>query len=323
MSERQVHAQVVAVVGPTAVGKSRLAEDLAVLAGGEIVSADSMQVYRGMDIGTAKTPVCERRVPYHCIDLVDPGQEYSAALYQRDARRAIDSIRVRGALPVLVGGTGLYVRAALDSMEFPAGDLSTPLRTSLEQEAERIGGPAMHAKLAALDPDAAALIHVNNIRRVVRAIEMVHEGTSYASQAQEFAHREPYYEARFLGMALPRLELYERIGRRVDLMLEQGLLGEIEGLLASGYSEALTSSQAIGYKEFLPVIRGEIPLAEAAEAVKQATRRYAKRQLTWFRADDRVSWIDVTDLSPSEALSRASDLLESGEPAPYPFGAGE
>lgn len=315
--------QVVAIVGPTGVGKSSLADALAVSHHGEIVSADSMQVYRGMDIGTAKHPLADRKVPYHCIDLVAPGVEFSAALYQRAARDAIDDILERSRLPIVVGGTGLYVRAALDVLEFPSGELLTPLRAQLEADAERVGGPAMYARLQELDPDAAALIHVNNVRRIIRAIEMVHAGTSYATQADGFSSRDPHYSTCFIGLALPRLALYERIGRRVDEMLQAGLLDEIRGLLDSGLREAITASQAIGYKEFVPVIDGRTPLEDAVEQVKQATRRYAKRQLTWFKADDRVRWIDVTEMSLDRIESRAWHLIESGEPAPYPFGAGE
>jgi len=314
---------VVAIVGPTCVGKSALAEDIAVQRGGEIVSADSMQVYRGMDIGTAKTPEADRRVPYHGIDLVDPGADFSAALYQRYARPAIDDILSRGLLPVVVGGTGLYVRAALDDLEFPRGELTSSLRSELEADAERLGGPAMHALLKELDPDAAALIHVNNIRRVIRALEMVYDGTSYARQAEGFAKRAPHYPTDFIGLALPRLELYDRIGRRVDAMIEGGLLDEIEGLLDSGLRDALTASQAIGYKEFIPVIDGNTALERAVEEVKQSSRRYAKRQYTWFKADERVRWIDVTDLPPERILARTNELLESGESAAYPFADGE
>lgn len=319
----QSSRQVIAVVGPTGVGKSSLADRLAASRNGEVVSADSMQVYRGMDIGTAKVPLADRSVPYHCIDLVAPGVEYSAALYQHAARDAIDGILARGSKPVVVGGTGLYVRAALDVLEFPSGELVTPLRAQLEADAERLGGPAMYARLVELDPDAAALIHVNNVRRIIRAIEMVHAGTSYAAQADGFSSRDPHYSTCFIGLTLPRLALYELIGQRVDEMLAAGLLDEISGLLDSGLRSAITASQAIGYKEFVPVIEGRTPLEDAVEQVKQATRRYAKRQLTWFKADDRVRWIDVTDMSPDRIQDRAWHLIESGEPALYPFGAGE
>lgn len=314
---------VFAIVGPTAVGKSELAENLAVALGGEIVSADSMQVYRGMDIGTAKAPEADRRVPHHCLDLVDPGHDFSAALYQVASREAIDQIRDRGHVPVLVGGTGLYVRAALDTLDFPRGELTAPLRGELEADAERLGTLAMYERLRELDPDAAALIHQNNIRRIIRALEMVHGGTSYARQAEGSAARDSHYHSAFIGLTLPRLALYERIGVRVDRMLERGLIAEIEELLESGLRGAITASQAIGYKEFIPVIDGNMPLEQAVEQVKQATRRYAKRQLTWFRADERVRWIDVTEMSPERVLDRAFELIESGEPSPYPFEAGE
>lgn len=314
---------VVAVVGPTAVGKSALAEDLALRLGGEVVSADSMQVYRGMDIGTAKVPIAERRVPYHCIDLVEPGAEFSAALYQRAARASIEDIVDRGLVPVFAGGTGLYVRAALDEMEFPSGSIVSPLRDSLERDAAEIGPLALHERLAGVDPAAAVLIHPNNVRRTVRALEMYTQGTSYADQAERFSTRVAHYPSRFLGLALPRPLLYARIGERVDRMLENGLLDEVRGLLRAGLRDAITASQAIGYKEFVPVVEGGSDLEAAAQAVKQATRRYAKRQLTWFRSDPRVRWFDVTDLSSASILERAVELLESDEPAPYPFGEGE
>lgn len=314
---------VIAIVGPTAAGKSALAEDLALVRGGEIVSADSMQVYRGMDVGTAKVPAAERRVPYHCIDLVEPGAEFSAALYQRAARTAIAEIATRGGLPVVVGGTGLYVRAALDVMEFAAGQVASPARERLEHEAETLGAEVLHERLAAVDPAAAALIHPNNVRRTIRALELAEAGESYAERSEGFGHRVSYYPTEYIGLALPRQVLYERIGTRVDAMLAEGLLDEIADLLDAGLRKAITAAQAIGYKEFVPVIDGLASIEDAAESVKQATRRYAKRQLTWFRADPRVRWIDVTELSPERVLERAVDLLESDEPAPYPFGEGE
>jgi tRNA dimethylallyltransferase len=304
--------RVVAIVGPTAVGKSAVAESVAVALGGEIVSADSMQIYRGLDIGTAKTPAAERRVRYHCVDLVEPGQPYSAALFQRDARAAIDGILARGSTPVVVGGTGLYVRAALDAMDFPAGETGTPLRAHLEERARAGQGPAMHAELASLDPESAALIHPNNTRRVIRALEMLHEGRPYARQARDFRRRQSHYpDTRYFGLTLQRTTLYERIDARVDAMLENGLLDEIATLVAAGLEDALTSLQAIGYKELLPVVTGHADLTAAVARVKQATRRYAKRQLTWFRADPRVEWVDVDGMSVGETAHRIVHLLES------------
>jgi tRNA dimethylallyltransferase len=304
--------RVIAVVGPTAVGKSAVAEGLALAIGGEVVSADSMQVYRGMDIGTAKTPVVQRSVTYHCINLVDPGAAYSAALYQRDARAAIDAIASRGRVPVVAGGTGLYVRAALDDLEFPAGERASDTRESIEKELEVLGPDGLHALLAERDPGSAVLIHPNNTRRVVRALEMLEtDGVSYAQQAAGLADRRAFYPTTYVGLAMERTALYDRIDARVDAMIDAGLLDEVRGLLDAGYRDALTATQAIGYKEFVPVIEHGADLPSAVAAVKQATRRYAKRQLTWFRADPRVRWLDVTELSPAQALGAAQALLES------------
>jgi tRNA dimethylallyltransferase len=305
---------VIAVVGPTAVGKSAVAEGLARLFDGEIVSADSMQVYRGMDIGTAKQPAAECGVPYHCVDLVDPGAPYSAALYQRHARAAFADIRARGLSPVLVGGTGLYVRAALDEMEFPMGEYVSPVRTAIEEMADALGREGLHRLLAERDPASAALIHPNNVRRVVRALELLETGgPTYAEQAAHFTERRAAVPAILIGLTMMRSVLYARIGARVDAMIAAGLLDEVAGLLEAGYRDALTAAQAIGYKELLPVLEGGADLGEAVEAIKQATRRYAKRQLTWFRADPRVSWIDVTELSPADAVSAARALVECKE----------
>ncbi|HEY3318704.1 MAG TPA: tRNA (adenosine(37)-N6)-dimethylallyltransferase MiaA [Coriobacteriia bacterium] len=304
--------RVLAVVGPTAVGKTTVAEELAVRLGGEIVSADSMQVYRGMDVGTAKPRPYERRVPYRCLDLVDPGTPYSAALYQRDARAAIGDIQAEGKLPVVCGGTGLYVRATLDDMRFPPGEAATASRERYERIAESDGAEVLHALLAQRDPASAALIHPNNVRRVVRALEMLDAGgMSYAEQAAGSSSRASVYDAFLLGLAMERAELYARIEARVDAMMTAGLLAEVDRLLDAGYRDALTASQAIGYKELVPVLEEGADLGEAVEAVKRATRRYAKRQLTWFNADPRVTWLDVTELSPSATADEAQRLVES------------
>ncbi len=301
---------VVAIVGPTAVGKTDLAERLCVELGGEIVSADSMQVYRGMDVGTAK-PAPPTRVPYHCIDLVLPGEDYSAARFQRDARRAIEDARAREKFPVVAGGTGLYVRAAVDDLEFPPGHAHTETRERLEREAGAEGAEAMHARLRELDPGSASLIHPNNTRRVIRALEMAEHGESYARMAERFRERRSVYPTTFVGLDMDRERLYRRIDERVDRMISEGLLDEVEDLLRAGLRDALTAAQAIGYKELVPVVEGDRPLEGAAEDIKRATRRYAKRQLTWFRRDPRVRWLDVTDLSPDEVLLEALRLLES------------
>jgi tRNA dimethylallyltransferase len=303
---------VIAVVGPTGIGKTEVGEEVAVRLSGEVVSADSMQVYRGMDIGTAKRPVSARRVPYRCLDLVDPGTSYSVALYQAAARSAIDEVLASRGVPVLVGGSGLYVRAALDDMVFPSGQPASPRRERLEQLATQLGPEGLHAYLAERDPKAASLIHRNNTRRVLRALEMLEgDGVSYAEQHALLAERRSVYRARYVGLAMDRDALYARIDARVDAMLAAGLLGEVRRLLEAGYRGAITAAQAIGYKELVPVIENGASLADAVETIKQATRRYAKRQLTWFRADPRVMWLDVTGLSTAEAADAALTLVES------------
>jgi tRNA dimethylallyltransferase len=309
-SDEERAPEVVAVVGPTAVGKTDLAERLCIELDGEVVSADSMQVYRGMDVGTAK-PERPTRVRYHCIDLVQPGEDYSAALFQRDARRAIEEARARGKLPVVAGGTGLYVRAALDDLEFPPGHARTETRERLEREAADEGAEAMLARLRAVDPESASLIHPNNTRRVIRALELAEHGESYARMAERFRERRSVYPTTFVGLDMDREHLYQRIDERVDRMISEGLLEEVEDLLRAGLRDALTAAQAIGYKELVPVVEEDRPLERAVEDIKQASRRYAKRQLTWFRRDPRVHWLDVTDLTPDEVLREALGLLES------------
>ncbi|MBA4370509.1 MAG: tRNA (adenosine(37)-N6)-dimethylallyltransferase MiaA [Coriobacteriaceae bacterium] len=308
--------RVLAILGPTGVGKTALAEQIAVARGGEIVTADSMQVYRGMDIGTGKPQPAERLVRHHLVDIADPGEPFSAALYQRAARQAIDDIAARGLLPIVCGGTGLYIRAALDDLEFPAGQAGAGSRERIQAQLGELGPEALYALLAERDPEAAALIHRNNTRRVVRALEMAEEGLSYADGTRRLAQRRSVYDARIIGLSMERAVLYGRIEARVDTMLAAGLLDEVRALLAAGYRDALTAAQAIGYKEFVPVVEGTADLAEAIGSVKQATRRYAKRQITWFGADPRVMWLDVTTMSLAEAVESASALLESGDETP-------
>lgn len=294
-------------------GKSELADHLAASWGGEVVSADSMQVYRGLDIGTAKTAPRERSVPYHCLDLVDPGEPFSAALYQVAARTAIDSCLKRGRTPVVCGGTGLYVRAALDDLDFPPGDqVENPSRRSWETFLAEHGPLGLHGELERLDPASAALIHPNNSRRVVRALELVAEGLSYADRHSGLHTRVSVYETAFIGLTMERDALYSRIDMRVDRMMERGLLGEVTLLLERGCRDALTAMQAIGYKELIPVLDGERSLEEAVELIKRSSRRYAKRQLTWFGADERIRWIDVTESSTEDTLAALHRALESG-----------
>lgn len=285
---------VICIVGPTASGKTDAAQLVAAAIGGEVVSADSMQIYRGMDIGTGKLPAAERIVPHHGFDLVDPGEPYSAALFQSFARDAFAAIAERGKRAVLCGGTGLYVKAAIDAYEFPAGDqVGNPVRERWTAFAEREGAQALWDELNRLDPDSARELHPNNVRRVVRAFELLAEGRSYAEQKRNLASIEAAVPAVQFGLAVTPTVLNERIDARVDAMVEAGLVGEVRGLLNAGFREGVTAPQAIGYKEIVETLEGRCTLDEAIAAIKQATRRYGKRQRTWFRRDERIRWIDA------------------------------
>ncbi len=285
---------VICIVGPTASGKTDAAQLVAAAIDGEVVSADSMQIYRGMDIGTGKLPAAERIVPHHGFDLVDPGEPYSAALFQSFARDAFAAIAERGKRAVLCGGTGLYVKAAIDAYEFPAGDqVGNPVRERWTAFAEREGAQALWDELNRLDPDSARELHPNNVRRVVRAFELLAEGRSYAEQKRNLASIEAAVPAVQFGLAVTPSVLNERIDARVDAMVEAGLVGEVRGLLDAGFREGVTAPQAIGYKEIVEALEGRCTLDEAIAAIKQATRRYGKRQRTWFRRDERIRWIDA------------------------------
>jgi len=305
-------ADIVAVVGATASGKSVLADALAVHLDGEVVSADSMQVYRGMDVGTAKVVEESRGVYYHGIDLVDPDQVFSAAFYQRYAREVIADITARGKQVIFCGGTGLYLRAALDDFELDQGrdgdsGGEQARREQLRARAELIGAGAFHRELAELDARSAALIHPNNVRRVIRAFEHLEQGTSYAEVTAGFGAYEGAYAARYIGLRVERELLYQLIDARVDIMIKSGLLGEVQVLLSEGFDQTLTSMQAIGYKEIVPVLTGEVTLQQAVLAIKQASRRYAKRQETWFQRDPRIEWIEVSDLHRARLAAKVDE----------------
>lgn len=282
----------VAIVGPTASGKSALADRLAEVLDSSVVSVDAMQVYRGMDIGTAKVPVDERKRPLLMVDVADITEDYSVKLYQRDARACVDALLAEGRTPVLCGGTGLYLNAIVDDMRFPAGEKGGRHRNRYEALLASEGAAALHALLAERDPASAELIHPNNSRRVVRALEMLDEGTSYAEHHRGLAHRAAVYDVRIWGIACDRTQLYQRIDERVDEMFETGLVDEVIRLKDAGLRRSRTASQAIGYKEVLEALDGLISLDDARELVKRRTRHYAKRQLSWFRHDDRVRWVE-------------------------------
>lgn len=302
MSELSVNKpKIVAVVGSTAGGKTALAIELAKRYNGEIISCDSMQLYRHMDIGTAKPDTAERQgIPHHLMDVVDPTDPkgYSVADYVRDARAAAEDILSRGKLPILCGGTGLYLDAFLRGGSFEVTDTDPALREELTALAEREGNEALHAMLRELDPEAADSIHPNNVKRVVRAIEICRTAGMTKTEADRRS-REPEspYDALVIGLKYEdRTILYDRIDRRVDIMLADGLVEETKKLRAMGVFETCpTAAQAIGYKELFPYLDGFCTLDEAADTLKMATRRYAKRQITWFTAKPYVTWITADE----------------------------
>jgi len=281
---------VVAVVGPTGVGKSALAVEIAERFQGEVVNFDSVQVYRGLDIGAAKPSPEERsRVPHHLFDILEPWEEFNAAAYAQRAERVIREIVARGQLPVLVGGTGLYLKALLHGL-FPV-EVPRKLREELRQRLEREGLESLYAELLRVDPQAAQRIHPHDRVRILRALEVFYAtGKPFSELAREHAFQEQRFRALKIGLYLPRAELYRRLEERVEKMLAQGLLEEVQGLLARGLSPGLKPLQAIGYRHMIAYLQGRMSLQEAVRLMKRDTRRYAKRQLTWFRADPEVHW---------------------------------
>ena len=307
MSEK---IKVLAVAGPTASGKTALGVVLAKLLGGEVVSCDSMQIYKGMKIGTAAPDEEERDgVPHHMIGVVDPRVNYSAADYARDAGAVIEEISGRGKLPVLVGGTGLYLDALLKIRSFSDAAEDPKLREKLREIAERDGAEKLHGMLREKDPEAAEAIHPNNVKRVVRALEVILvTGRRKSELDREALTGEGRYDADVAVIDFASREtLYDRIGKRVDIMLERGLRDEVESLLVAGMlPDGSTAAQAIGYREMIAHLRGETTLDEAAELIKKNTRNYAKRQMTWFRRYDAIRVTPDRDggIVPPDVLAR-------------------
>ena len=307
MADRGAPTPLVAVVGPTGTGKSDLGIALSHELGGEVINADALQLYRGMDIGTAKLPPEERDgVPHHLLDVLDIHEEASVAAFQRDARRCAEQIRERGRVPVLVGGSGLYVRAALDAIEFPGTDPVT--RARREEQLRREGRSVLLRDLARVDPESAA--RVKDDRRLVRALE-VHDltGRPFTSFMPQRRYVRPTVQ---IGLAMDRDELNGRLARRVDLMLERGWLDEVRALAARGLRESPTAGRALGYPQLLTVLDGTMTLAEAREDTVAATRRFTKRQRTWFRADPRVHWIECSaGRSVTDLAARALEVVRA------------
>jgi tRNA dimethylallyltransferase len=303
-------AQLIAVVGPTAAGKSGLSLRLAQLLDGEIVNADSMQLYRGMDIGTAKLPPGQRAgVPHHLLDIWEVTRAANVAEYQRLARQAIADIHSRGRLPIVVGGSGLYVRAVIDNLDFPGTE--PELRDRLERELAEAGPVALHARLARLDPVAADAILPGNGRRVVRALEVLElSGRPFSATLPGY---ESIYEVVQVGVQIPTAQLDERISSRVAAMWQAGLVAEVRGLVAAGLREGRTASRALGYAQVLRFLDGEWSREETVAQTVKATRRFARRQQSWFRRDPRIAWLraDQADADQTDLTARAVATIRS------------
>ena len=286
--------KVVCVVGPTASGKTALAQEIALQYDGEVLSADSMQIYKGMNIGTGKISSLEMKVKHYGLDLINPGEEYSASLFQTYGRNVINSLHKQNKTCVVCGGTGFYIRALIDDYDFPKGEQrDNPIREKYTAMTHTHGNKAVWDELDKLDHESAACIHPNNVKRVIRALEMHFEGVSYANQLTKLQTLKQAVPAIFIGLSVPREVLNERIDKRVDEMIKSGLVEEVEELLKNGFRDGITAPQAIGYKEIVQALDGLISMDEAIQQIKIATHRYAKRQRSWFNKDTRINWIDA------------------------------
>ncbi|WP_246277354.1 tRNA (adenosine(37)-N6)-dimethylallyltransferase MiaA [Neobacillus endophyticus] len=297
MDEKQ---KLLVIIGPTAVGKTKLSIEMAKRYNGEIISGDSMQIYRHMDIGTAKITKDEMEgIPHYLIDIKQPEENFSAAEFQVLVRDKINEIAARGKLPIIVGGTGLYIQSVIYDYQFADVPGDELFRLQLEEKARGIGNEALYQELLAIDPESAEQIHPNNVRRVIRALEIYHLTGKTMREFQSTQQPDLLYQTALIGLTMDREKLYDRINARVDEMIEKGLLQEVKGLYQQGLRQC-QSIQAIGYKEIYQYLDGEITLQQAIEDLKQNSRRYAKRQLTWFRNKMDVQWFDITDVKNFE-----------------------
>ena len=288
-----MNKQVIAIVGPTASGKTNLSVALAKAIDGEVINGDSMQVYRALNIGTAKITEEEMQgIPHHYFDILEPTDTFSVAEYQRDVRTYIEEIATRGKIPIIVGGTGLYIQSVLYDFRFTDEGSDEQVRHRLEKEASEIGKEAMHQRLLAIDPQSAKDIHPNNLRRVIRALEVYEVTGQTKSEIDQSRGQKKIYPSVIFGLSMPREQLYERIDQRVDLMIREGLEEEVRALYTKGVRET-QSMRGIGYKEWFPYFEGDRTKEEVIEQIKKNTRQYAKRQLTYFRNKLDVVWLDA------------------------------
>ena len=302
--------KLIAVAGPTASGKTRLAIEIAKAFDGEIIGADSMQIYKYMDIGTAKpTPEERAEAAHHMIDFLEPDEEYSVADYTERAHKVIKEIASRGKLPVMCGGTGLYINSVVDDVTFGDFDTDYALREELDALAKREGAQRLLDILSEFDPESAARLHPNNLRRIIRAIEFYRvTGVTISAHQKMTKERDSRYEPIMLSIAWDRQGLYDRINRRVDIMLEEGLFDEVRDMMSRGFTKQLNSMKGIGYKEVMDCINGLMSYEETVELIKQSSRRYAKRQLTWFRRDTRIHWVSAEN-AVDEAVKYIRDRI--------------
>ena len=294
MSENKKKPMII-LTGPTAVGKTDLSIQLAKVINGEIISADSMQVYRHMDIGSAKvTPEEMDGVPHHLIDVLEPEEEFNVVVFQKLAKEALTGIYERGHIPIIVGGTGFYIQALLYDIDFTENDGDTAIRRELEKLAQTQGTGCLHQMLQEIDPESAAAIHQNNVKRVIRAIEFYRQtGKKISLHNEQEREKQSPYQFLYYVLDTDRKTLYERIDRRVDLMMEHGLVDEVKHLADMGCTRDMVSMQGLGYKEILDYLSGEIPLEEAVYILKRDTRHFAKRQITWFKRERDVRWLEL------------------------------
>lgn len=294
------------LTGPTAVGKTALSIDLAKAVNGEIISADSMQVYKKMDIGTAKITAAEMQgVKHHLIDILDPGDDFNVVLFKEYALKAMEDIYSRGRIPIIVGGTGFYIQALLYDIDFEENDNDMSYREELQNLASLHGNNYIHDMLGKVDPESAEKIHANNVKRVIRALEFYKKtGTKISEHNETESQKKSPYNFEYFVLCDDRAKLYDKIDRRIDIMLEDGLVDEVRGLVAEGYDRSLVSMQGLGYKEIIDYLQGRCSFDEAVYTLKRDTRHFAKRQITWFKREKHVTWVNKNEYE-SEA-----DILE-------------
>ena len=316
MSENKKKPMII-LTGPTAVGKTDLSIQLAKAINGEIISADSMQVYRHMDIGSAKvTPEEMDGVPHHLIDVLEPEEEFNVVVFQKLAKEALTGIYERGHIPIIVGGTGFYIQALLYDIDFTENDGDTAIRRELEKLAQTQGAGCLHQMLQEIDPESAAAIHQNNVKRVIRAIEFYRQtGKKISLHNEQEREKQSPYQFLYYVLDTDRKTLYERIDRRVDRMMEHGLVDEVKHLADMGCTRDMVSMQGLGYKEILDYLSGEIPLEEAVYILKRDTRHFAKRQITWFKRERDVRWLELEQFQNDrkKVLEHILDEIEGEE----------